>query len=166
MRCATALLIAAAFWMPGLATAADAPRFVPEKFFIGRTAGEGTLRVLLGPARALHVRSRGRVMRDGTLVLTQRIEQEGEVPSTRVWRLRKIAAGKYAGTLSDAEGPVSAEVTGNVLRVRYTMKGRLGLAIRQSLELEPDGRTIRNRLVASKFGLPVARVRETIRKLR
>lgn len=166
MRRAAAMIGAASLWLAAPAAAADAPVFVPEKFFAGRTAGDGSLRVLLGPARALKVRSRGRIMRDGTLVLTQRIEQDGEAPRSRVWRLRKLPEGRYAATLSDAVGPVSAEVTGSVLRVRYTMKGRLGLAIDQRLELEPDGRTVRNRLTASKLGLPVARVRETIRKLR
>lgn len=50
--------------------AAPAPVFTPERFFVGRTHGEGMLLVALrAPVRTI-VDGDGRIERDGTLVLT------------------------------------------------------------------------------------------------
>jgi hypothetical protein len=40
-----------------------------------------------------------------------------------------------------------------------------GLRIEQRLELQPDGRTLSNHVIARKFGLKFARVDGTVRKL-
>ena len=136
----------------------------PLRFFSGRTTGEGSLRVLFQPAQRIHVRSNGRVAKGGALILRQTIRQGDAAPSTREWRLRQTSPGRFAGTLTDAAGSVTGEVEGNRLRLRYTMKGAWRVRIEQRLELQPDGHTVQNRLTASKFGLPIASLRETIRK--
>lgn len=136
----------------------------PVRFFSGATEGTGELRILLSGAKPVQVQSRGGRREDGTLVLRQTIRMAGEKPSTREWRLVRVGRDRYAGTLSDAAGPVAGEVSGNRLSLRYTMKGALRLRIQQVLTLQPDGRTIANSLKATKFGLPIASLRETIRR--
>ncbi len=142
----------------------SACRSWPVTFFNGSTAGEGRLHVLLLPGRSIHVRSTGRMTKDGTLILQQTIRQDSEAPTTREWRLKETGGGRYVGTLTDASGPVTGEVSGKRLHLRYTMKGAWRVQIEQWMDLEPGGATVQNRLKASKFGLPVASLRETIHK--
>lgn len=52
---------------------------------------------------------------------------------------------------------------GNELHVCYRAKG--GLGIEQWIYLRPGGDAATNLMTVRKFGLPVARLRETIRKV-
>jgi hypothetical protein len=54
-------------------------------------------------------------------------------------------------------------VNGGVATVRYKMKG--GLDIIQTMTLQGDGRSMANHVTAKKFGLIVAHVDGTVRKL-
>ena len=150
-----ALLLAAA-------PAAPPPRFDAIRFFTGTSEGQARLKVLLSRYRAVRVRSTGRVGADGVLTLDQRIEQEGKAPRTRQWRIREVAPGRYTGTLTDAAGPIVGEARGAELTLSYRAKG--GVAIEQRLTLAADGRSARNRLIARKLGVTVAKLEETIRK--
>jgi hypothetical protein len=148
---------------PAIPAAAPAPVFDPLTFFAGRTEGTATLKIVLRAARAVRVQGSGRVEPDGVLVLDQIVEQEGKPATRRQWRIHRTGPGVYAGTLSDAVGPIAGEVSGNRLHLSFTMKG--GLATDQWLTLAPDGRSAANLLTARKFGVTVARLDETIRKL-
>jgi hypothetical protein len=143
--------------------AAAGPSFAPEVFFAGRTVGDGVLRVDLSPAKRVHVEGDGRVGADGALTLVQHVEQQGSPTRVRTWRLRSRRDGGFDAGLSDAVGPVDVEAHGNLLHVRFVMKG--GLGVEQWIYLQPDGRTALNRMVVRKFGVPVAALRETIRKI-
>jgi hypothetical protein len=144
------------------APAPATPVFDPSRFFAGATRGDASLKIILRSARAVHVQGHGRVTADGTLILDQRVEQEGKAPRTRRWRIRAVGQGRYAGTLTDATGPVTGEATGNRLHLSYS-NGRI--RVDQWLTLSADGRSARNRLVARRFGITLARLDETIRKL-
>lgn len=155
-----------------LAGCAAAPRlpdadpgrpFDVVRFFQGRTAGTGQLKVPLRSPIPVGVESVGRLQKDGELVLTQRIREGQKEQRTREWRIREVAPGRYSGTLSDAVGPVAGALLGNRLRLGYRMKG--GLGVEQWLALARDGQSVHNLLVVRKFGLTVARLDETIRKL-
>lgn len=146
-----------------LLAAAEPPRFDPIRFFAGRTEGAGRLKVVLRRGASVRVHGRGRPGPDGALVLDQLIEEEGKPARSRRWQIRRVAPGRYAGALTDARGPVSVEGIGDRLRIRYTAAGG-GVAIEQWLTLAADGRSARNRLVARKFGITVARLDEVIRK--
>ncbi len=144
--------------------ARDAPAFSPIGFFTGHTVGEGTLKVLLAGTSHTHVEGNGHVEPDGTLVLAQRIERDGKPFQTRAWRLWQAGdAQRYVGTLTTADGPVTGEVNANALHLRFTADG--GLDTEQWLYLQPGGRVALNRMVVRKFGLPVAELEETIRKM-
>lgn len=141
---------------------AATPAFDVFAFFDGRLEGQGRLATIFSATVPIHVQSVGRIEGD-RLQLTQTI-LEGDKPArTRGWVIRQVAPGRYAGTLTDAEGEVQGETTGNRLRLTFTMKG--GLPVEQWLTQSPDGRRAYNVLTVRKFGVPVTRLAEDIRKL-
>lgn len=97
------------------------------------------------------------------MVLDQIVTQQGKKPERREWRIREVSPGRYAGSLSDATGPVEGDVTGNCLHLSYPMKS--GLKIEQRIYLQPGGRTALNRMTIRKLGVTVGHLAETIRKL-
>ncbi|HEV2568287.1 DUF3833 family protein [Sphingomonas sp.] len=159
----TGLLAAVLVGGCGGPAVAQGTAFDPIAFFAGRTAGEGELKILLKDAQPLRVQGQGRVETDGTLVLDQQVRRGERVLERRQWRMRKVGPNRYRGTLTDATGPVEIETRGNLLTIRYPMKG--SMSVHQSLVLDGAGRTALNRMTISKLGVPVARIIETIRKL-
>lgn len=139
------------------------PAFSPIDFFSGNTAGEGVFRRIAARHRAVHVRGRGTVRDGDTILLDQRVEVSGKPPRDRRWTLHALGDGRYTGVLSEAVGPVTGEVRGSVFKIRFHAKG--GFRIQQTMRLQPDGRTVENHLVVRKFGIRVAVLDETIRKL-
>ncbi|MEH3103629.1 MAG: DUF3833 family protein [Sphingomonas phyllosphaerae] len=146
-----------------LAAAPVGPAFDPLRFFTGQTSGTAQLKVILRSARGVTVRGTGRMRADGTLVLDQIVTEADKPPRPRRWVLRGTTPGHYVGTLSDAHGPVVGAVTGATLRLSFTSNG--GFRIRQTLTLQPDGRTLANRLEARRFGIRVAVLTERIVKV-
>lgn len=143
--------------------AAPAPLFSAQRFFDGRTHGDGILKIALSKPRHTIVEGSGRTTSDGTLVLDQTVTQGDSAPEHRQWRIRETSAGHYSGTLSDATEPVSGVVTGNRLHLHFTMKH--GLIADQWLDLAADGQSAQNRMRIAKFGIVVARLDETIRRV-
>lgn len=144
--------------------AAGAPAFDPGAFFAGVTHGTGSLRVVLRKARTTDVTGEGVVDRQGDITLHQRVVIAGARPNERTWRLRRTGPASYAGTLTDASGPVAAATAGNVLTIRYPMKH--GLRVTQQLVLQPGGTVAVNTMVVRKWGVVVARLDERIEKSR
>jgi hypothetical protein len=148
--------------VPGLAR--PEPRFDVQGFFTGRTEGDASLKVLWRQPQAVRVHGTGTLLVDGTLILDQVVERAGKPPARRQWRIRPTAKpGRYTGLLSDATDTVEGVVEGNQLRLRFPMKD--GLHATQYLYMQPDGRTVRNRMTIRKLGLTVAVLDETIRKV-
>ena len=139
---------------------APAPVFDPVAFFSGHTEGRGSLVVAMRHRKPTLVEGHGIVTPDGNIDLDQDVRQGDGKRTHRTWHLRRIAPGRYAGTLSDARGPVTGVVQGNCFHLRFTMKG--GLRAQQWLYLQPGGQTAHNWMIVTKFGMPVARLDETI----
>ena len=138
------------------------PQLQPMAYFTGRSHGDGRLAKLFSKPVKVSVESFGH--RQGeTLILDQTIHEGGSPPSVRRWTMRPTAPNRYTGTLTDAKGPVNVVISGSRADIRYTT--RAGFTIEQQLVLQKDGKTILNRLRALKFGIPVATLNETIRKL-
>lgn len=97
---------------------APAPAFDPVGFFAGHTEGRGSLVVAMRHRRSTLVEGDGTVTGDGGIDLAQDVRQGDGKPTHRTWHLRRIAVGRYAGTLSDARGQVTGEVEGNRLQWR------------------------------------------------
>jgi hypothetical protein len=66
--------------------------------------------------------------------------------------------------LSDAIGPVDVVVRGDSATISYVMKDG-HLKITQQIQLQADGKSLSNHVIAKKFGLSFAHVDGTIRKL-
>lgn len=143
--------------------AAGAPMFDPILFFAGTTRGEGQLRIATRKTRVVTVDGQGVAAGDGAIRLDQVVTMAGQAPKRRQWTLRRDGQGGFSGVLSDAAGPVSGTLVDGRLRLRFAMKG--GLRAEQTLALQADGRTVHNVMIVRKFGLAVARLDETIRRV-
>lgn len=135
----------------------------PMRFFEGRTESFGTIKLFLRKPYNSHSVGRGRIEPDGTLTLVQRVEDEGSPPRIRNWRIRQVAPGRYAGTMSDATGPVIIDEVGGSYRFRFQLKGNL--AVEQWLIPLPGGLSARNSMKVRKYGLTVGTSDGTIRKV-
>lgn len=154
---------AAALFALSVVPASAAELFDPRAFFSGRTEATGTLKIVFRGPETVRVEGDGRVESDGSLSLTQ-VVREGDKPArTRVWRLRETAPGRYTGTLTEAQGPVTADVSGDRLHITFTSHD--GYGYEQWVTLAADGRSAHTVLKIRKLGFTVANYDETIRKL-
>jgi hypothetical protein len=140
------------------------PPTAPEHFFVGRTEGAGTVRMVLSGSHQVRDRSRGRIDAGGALLLEQVVEEEGKPARRRSWRLARAGGNRISGSISDARGPVTGEVKGNVIHLKYrVVEG--GASVEQWITLHPNGRTAANRMTFRKLGLKVATLESTIRRV-
>lgn len=147
----------------GLLLQAATPGVTPEQFFVGRTEGVGIVRMVLSRPHGVRVHTRGRMDRDGALLLDQVIEEEGKPPRRRAWRLARSGPNRFTGTISDARGPVTGDIDGNLLVLSY--RSAEGPSVEHRITIRPDGRSAHNRTRFRRFGLTVATVEEVIRRV-
>ena len=147
----------------GLLLLVQAPGSAMERFFVGRTEGTGTVNVIMSGSHGVRDRSRGWIDRGGALNLDQVLEEEGKPPRRRTWRLVRSGANRITGTISDARGPVTGELNGDVLHLRYRLAE--GPSVEQWITLRAGGRTAHNRMIFRRFGLRVATAESTIRRV-
>jgi hypothetical protein len=157
--CAAGLFVAASL----TSSAAPSERFRdPLRFFEGRTESVSTIKVVMKkPFRSRSI-GRGEIKPDGSLYLVQHVEEDGRPPHDRRWQIRQVASGRFAGTMSEANGPVTIEEIEGRYRFRYKMKG--GLSVEQWMTPLSGGRSAQNKLTIRKFGVTVARSEGVIRK--
>ena len=156
------MMLAPAFL--GLLLVSQAPAALgPEHFFVGRTESTGTVSVIMSGRHAVRDRSRGRIERGNILILDQNVEEQGKPARTRTWRLVRTNGNRITGTISDARGPVTGEVRGNILHLRY--RSAEGPNVEQWITLDAARRTARNRMVFRRFGVTVATVESVIRRV-
>lgn len=157
-----ALLLTGCVPVPRVAAPPPAAAAFPViAFFTGPTEGEGILRVATRDERRIWVTSMGRV-EGGELRVEQLVREEGKPPRQREWRIREIAPGRFAGSLSDAAGPVTGVAMPGRLTLRFPMRG--AMQAEQQITLSGDGRSARNILTVRRFGLTLAVLDETIRR--
>lgn len=154
------------YLVPVLALLAAAPAAptAPEHFFVGRTEGVGIVRMIMAGTHKVRDSSRGRLDKSGALILEQIVEEEGKPARRRSWRLVRAGGNRITGTISDAIGPVTGEIRGNVLHLKYRAR-EANAQVEQWITLHPNGRTASNRMVFRKWGLKAATLESTIRKL-
>jgi len=141
--------------------AAENPILRFEVFFAGHTQGKGTLELLTGRRLSLQVEGYGHTEPNGNFRLDQVVTFEDGAVEKRTWRLVKRGPGTYTGTLSNADGAVFAEVSGNRFHLRYLVR-KPAVYMEQYLYLQPDGRTILNLATITVIGQPWARLTEEI----
>jgi uncharacterized protein DUF3833 len=108
------------------------------------------------------VDSEGFTEKDGSLLLKQTIHEPEKPARIRYWRMRQTGPHSFAGTLTDAAGPVRVDVDGDQVRIRY--KGKDHLDFDQLLT--PAGpKVVNNHMRVKRFGITVAHFDEVITKL-
>jgi hypothetical protein len=145
------------------ASSAPAPQQLDiVAFFTGRTHTDNSLKIAFHRPTRLIVDSIGGIGDRGDFVLVDTVHEGDKPVRTRKWIMHQVGPGHFAGTLTDAVGPVDMIVSGDTATVRYKMKG--GLDITQTMTLQGQ-RSMSNHVVARKLGLTFARVDGTVRKL-
>ncbi len=138
------------------------PALRPEQFFAGTTHGWGVVSTRGGrPSRRFTVAGEGHVAADGSFHLAQTVTWGDGHSEQREWRMVADGPDRYRATLTDARGPVAAEVRGNVFHLRYRL-GSPDVMMEQYLYLQADRRTLLNTGTVTALGLPVAHLSETI----
>lgn len=153
-----ALAVAICFTAPAAAVPSD-----PMTFFEGRTESIGTVKIAMRKPFRSRAIGKGEIRSDGTLNLIQRVEDDGQPPRERRWRVRRVAPGRYAGTMSEAKGPVTVMQVDNRYRFRFRMEG--SVSVEQWLTPAADGRSAKSNSTFRKFGVVVGRSDAVIRKL-
>jgi hypothetical protein len=139
------------------------PAIDPLSFFAGRTEGEGTIKVIMRKPFRSRSTGQGRIERDGSLTLVQRVHEDNEPVKERRWSVRKTGANRFTATMSDALGPMTIDKVGESFRFRFKLKG--GLSAEQWMTPLADGKSATNRMTVRKLGLIVATSTGTIRKI-
>jgi len=135
----------------------------PLRFFEGRTESISIVKAIMHKPYRTRAIGVGRLRPDGTLDLLQRVERDGEEPRNRRWVIREVGKGRFAGTMSEAVGPVNIEEVGGRYRFRFKMKGNV--SVEQWLTPLPGGKVARSNVTIRKLGMTVGRSDGTIRKL-
>ncbi len=133
-------------------------------FFAGKSHAENVIKIALHAPHKLIVDSLGGRNKEGEFVLIDTVREEGKPERTRTWVMHPVGADRFTGVLSDAIGPVDVAVQGDSATISYVMKDG-HLKIVQQMQLQGDGKTLSNHIIAKKFGLTFAHVDGTIRKL-
>ncbi len=133
-----------------------------ERFFTGRFEGSGSVHIIFSGNTNVRDVGRGR-MEGNALVIDQVVLQEGTEPRRRHWRLVRSGPNRFTGTITDVRGDVTGQIDGNVLHLSY--RSTHGPWVEQYITLHPDGRTAQNRMTFSRFGIRVATLESTIRRL-
>jgi hypothetical protein len=152
----TAFALAA---VPGAALAAPVD---PIQMFVGHSRGHGILKVIFKKPQTVDVEGHGTIEKNGDLVLIQKVDDHSGPPRTRSWRIRKSGPSRYSGTMDDAVGPVSITLAPDGAHLQYVDHD--GNRFEQLL-VQRGPNEIINYLKVRKFGIVVARMTETIRKV-
>jgi hypothetical protein len=155
--------VIAALVLAAAPSAAFAEPDDPLRFFEGRTESIGTVRIVTKKPFRSRAIGKGHIRPDGSLDLIQRVEDQGQLPRERRWRMRPVGPGRYAGTMSEAKGPVTVEEIGDRYRFRFRMEG--SVTVEQWLTPMPDGRSARSVVTIRKYGVKVGSSDAVIRKL-
>ena len=135
----------------------------PLQFFEGVTETTGVMKVVMHKSVRTRSIGRGQMKPDGSLDLVQRVEDDGRAPYLRRWQIRKIAPGRFAGTMSEAAGPVQIQQIGGRYRFTFRMKG--DMSVEQWLTPLPGGRAASSNMTVRRFGIAVASSAAIVRKI-
>jgi hypothetical protein len=162
-HCGLAFAAALAIVCPASLGAADR-QSSPMSFFEGKTESIGTVKVILKRSFKSRSLGLGKILPDGSLDFVQHVQDEGAPPRERRWKIRQTAPGRFAGTMTEAVGPVVIEETPKGFRFRFKMKDNL--SVEQWLIPVSNGASARSLVTVRKFGVTVARSEGTIRKIK
>ncbi len=157
-------MIAAVAALASAAPTASAVRLSdPLRFFVGTTETLTTVKVIMKKSYRARTLGQGRIGSDGALTLIQRVEDEGRAPFERRWHIRRLGPGRFAGSMTEAKGPVTVSEIKGRYRFRFKMKG--SLSVEQWVTPLAGGTSARTESTVRKLGMKVATSRGLIRKI-
>jgi hypothetical protein len=158
------LAVAAALTLAMPTGAAAADKLAdPLSFFEGRTETVSTVKMVMKKPFKSRSLGRGKLLSDRSLDLVQRVEDEGRPPHERRWKIRQVGPGRFAGTMSEAVGPVTIEETPKGYRFRFKLKDNM--AVEQWLMPMAGGKAARSKVTVRRFGIAVFKSDGVVRKL-
>lgn len=161
-RAMTSLVLASASFTS--ASAGAAPVSNPMGFFEGRTDSLSTIKLVMRRPYDSRAIGFGRIKKDGSLELVQRVEQDGEPTKIRRWDIHQTGPGLFTGTMNEAVGPVTIEEVGGRFRFRFKMNGHL--SVEEWLTPKEGGQAAASSLTVRKFGIKVGSSNGYIRKVK
>lgn len=163
MRCMRAAAFAVAMSLAMTPSQSAVAAEDPLHFFEGRTESIGTVRLVMKKPFRSKAIGIGEIRPDGSLVLVQRVYDQGEQPRERRWHMRRVGPGRYSGTMTEAKGPVIVEEIDGKYRFRFRMDG--SVSVEQWLIPSTDGRSARSKVTIRKYGIQVGSSNAVINKL-
>lgn len=142
---------------------ASAKDFALEDYFAGKTRAVGAFSAINGVKRGFVVTLTGHVRGGRINVIEDFVYSDGE-RARKTWNFTKIGLGRYTGTREDVIGSTTVRITGNTAKFTYLVDlddGKAQNIVRfyDTMRLSADGKTVKNRALVTKYGLPVAKVR-------
>lgn len=149
--------------------AQDIPKLDLAQYFNGRLVAHGIFTDRSGRVvRRFSVDMLGRWQGDEG-VLEEDFRYSDGRTERRVWRLRRLADGRYVGRADDVVGEAQGEAAGNALNWRYTLAlpvdGRTWHVQFDDWMYLMDERVMLNKAVMSKFGIRLGEVTLAFHKL-
>jgi hypothetical protein len=146
------------------------PVFRLEKFYAGHTRSQGFIENRAGtPMKRVATETWGRMVK-GALQMTQDVTINDGKPVRRTWRMRRLDAHHYEAHSENVVGTARGEDWGNTSRLSYILALEPGnplshVRMTHWMMLQPDQRTMLNRVVVSKAGVVVAQITEIFQSL-
>jgi Protein of unknown function (DUF3833) len=142
---------------------ASAGDFKLEDYFTGITHATGSFSAINGVKRVFDVRLKGRFNGELLTLVEDFAYSDGE-KDRKTWKFTKTGPGRYTGTREDVIGTTTVRVYGNTAKFTYLVDlapgpGKNIVRFWDTMILSADGRTVANRALVTKYGLPVARVK-------
>ena len=146
-----------------LAAPASAKDFALEDYFSGPTRAAGTFSAINGVTRSFAVNLTGHVRGVKLNLVEDFVYSDGE-KARKTWKFTKTGPGTYTGTREDVIGSTTVRINGNTAKFTYLVDlddGKAQNVVRfyDTMVLSADGKTVKNRAVVTKLGIPVARVK-------
>ena len=146
-----------------LSIPASAKDFALEDYFVGKTRAVGTFSAINGVKRSFVVKLTGHVRGARLNLVEDFLYSDGE-RARKTWKFTKTGPGTYSGTREDVIGATTVRITGNTAKFTYLVDlddGKAQNIVRfyDTMVLSADGKTVKNRAVVTKLGLPVAKVK-------
>ena len=135
----------------------------PLLFFQGQTESVGTVKVIFHKPYRTRSFGEGRIEADGSLLLVQRVQDDGKPATQRWWHVRETSPDRFTATMSEAVGPVTIDKVGERYRFRFKMKDNL--SGEQVLTPLPGGRAALSNVRVRSMGVTVATTDGVVRKL-
>ena len=122
-------------------------------FFVGSTESVSVTKIVMQQPFVSRSIGHGRINPDGSLEFVQHVKEQGRREFDRRWQIHQVGPGRFIGTMSEADGPVSIVKIAGRYRFRFILKGNL--SVEQWLIPQADMAAAHIQLTIRKYGIAV-----------